>query len=28
VRFCEAPLTPARIVEALQRAGAYEKLST
>ena len=26
VRFCEAPLTPARIVEALRRAGAYEKL--
>jgi carbon-monoxide dehydrogenase large subunit len=27
VRFSEAPLTPARIVEELQRAGAYEKLS-
>ena len=27
VRFNEAPLTPARIVEELQRAGAYEKLS-
>ena len=27
VRFCEAPLTPARIVEELQRAGAYEKIS-
>jgi carbon-monoxide dehydrogenase large subunit len=27
VRFHEAPLTPARIVEELRRAGAYEKLS-
>ena len=28
VRFNEAPLTPARIVDALRQAGAYEKLST
>jgi len=27
VRFAEAPLTPARIVEQLQQAGAYEKLA-
>jgi carbon-monoxide dehydrogenase large subunit len=27
VRFSEAPLTPARIVECLRKAGAYEKLS-
>src|SRR5690349_4795058 len=27
VRFCEAPLTPARIVEALRQAGAYKQSS-
>jgi carbon-monoxide dehydrogenase large subunit len=27
VRFREAPLTPARIVEEMQRVGAYEKIS-